>query len=84
VKRQHWWSGSGRIFGEAAGPDSSGRQVNREPNLVHLALGITGLLFFAAIAFGVWHSLTVFAGYQRHFGGRVHPGRDFVSNVCQS
>jgi len=38
----------------------------------------------AAIAFGVWHSLTVFAGYQRHFGGRVHPGRDFVSNVCQS
>jgi len=65
-------------------PDSSGRQVNREPNLVHLALGITGLLLFAAIAFGVWHSLTVFAGYQRHFGGRVHPGRDFVSNVCQS
>ena len=51
--------------------------------MVHLALGITGLLFFAAIAFGVWHSLTVFAGYQHHFGGRVHPGRDFVSNVCQ-
>ena len=84
MKRQHWWSGSGRIFGEAAAPDSSGRQVNREPTLVHLALGITGLLLFAAIAFGVWHSLTVFAGYQRHFGGRVHPGRDFVSNVCQS
>jgi len=54
VTRQHWWSGSGRIFGEAPGPDSSGRQVNREPNLVYLALGITGLLLLAAIAFGVW------------------------------
>ena len=56
MTRQHWWSGSGRVFGEAPGPapSDSGRQVNREPNLVHLALGITGLLLLAAIAFGVW------------------------------
>ena len=52
MPRQHWWSGSGRVFGEAGGSDPSGS--GREPNLVHLALGITGLLLLGAIAFGVW------------------------------
>jgi len=57
--RQHWWNGSGWVFGQPPGldPKSPSRQVSGDPSLAQLGLGLAGLIAFGAVAFAMWQAM---------------------------